>query len=292
MDKYAVVKQKTIYGMLTALILAYISYSTLYPLNFAYPEQTNLLLQMYQGALNVHQYDVIQNLLFYLPYGISFYCFIYYGLKKCGFCSLAWVGLSAFAISFSLESLQIFIPSRHVSFLDVMLNMTSALIGALLVIFLNLFKINKYVSINIFKTYPHQEKLLIMSITIIIVWLAFELYPCIPTLETKALQYNIHYLQQNISNLPYFNVNSLLGYIGSFLCLNLLFWMHCRRIIRTVLLLGFLLSFLILKFIMRNQLLELELILAFGLFTLWMIMLEIISMISIRLPFEWGNKID
>lgn len=112
------------------LYLLFILYGSLFPCtDWRYPSQSLAEVWQRTGREHVSRSDLLTNILAYIPFGFLF----------CSICSERFGTLGRILIttvigstlSFSMEYIQLYLPSRTSSPIDLLLNMLSTLLGAL-----------------------------------------------------------------------------------------------------------------------------------------------------------------
>lgn len=178
-----------VYTGLPILSLVFVCYATLAPFNFDW-NHSDIAANLLKGTRHVLTSDVLHNLLFYIPSGALFALLCYKGLKQCLFCTLIYTLFWAGIFSLSLEIVQHYVPGRHPSFLDVLLNMLSAIIGALLALLISSHYAKK--TQPILRAKALQSPLNWLLIVGVVVFILYELYPYIPSLEYNNLLAQYH----------------------------------------------------------------------------------------------------
>ena len=117
-----------------ACLVAYtilIVYASLYPFSgWQFDTLSTYLDQIKQWPHYLIRFDILVNILGYIPFGILIIFSIYPRLSRVSSVALAILGGAA--MSWLMESLQFFLPSRVTSVLDLLTNSTGALLGALM----------------------------------------------------------------------------------------------------------------------------------------------------------------
>lgn len=115
--------------LLFALYFALVSYASLYPMT-GWREPGAPVFAFLAASWPPYdtRFDITVNVLGYLPCGLL--CVLAFYPRVRGIAALALALASAFLLSFSLETIQNFIPMRHASTLDLVANTAGALAGA------------------------------------------------------------------------------------------------------------------------------------------------------------------
>ena len=113
-----------------AVWAALIVYASLYPFVPPRVPPTELVFGFFTRPKYVTEFDVALNVLAYAPFG-ALVCLAFRQTGTTGWAIAKAAGLGA-ALSFAMESLQLFVPGRIASFYDVAANAAGALWGALI----------------------------------------------------------------------------------------------------------------------------------------------------------------
>lgn len=118
--------QIVIFGLLFALVF------TLFPYNFFFHDSSliepDALLE--RATKPSHLDDILLNILLFLPWGFGLTC-LTHKIKLRGVVTLAIVTIASFLLSFKIEVLQIFLPARTPSPIDLLTNTTGGFLGCL-----------------------------------------------------------------------------------------------------------------------------------------------------------------
>ena len=106
-----------------------IAYASLYPFFPLRPPAAEAVAGFFHPSRTLIRSDVAFNIVAYLPLGL-FAC-LYFRGKGEDWRAIAKAALLGFSLSFSMEFLQLFVPNRHVSSIDLATNTIGALIGAM-----------------------------------------------------------------------------------------------------------------------------------------------------------------
>lgn len=117
-----------------ACLVAYtilIVYASLYPFSgWQFDTLSTYLAQIQQWPQYWIRFDLLVNILGYIPFGALIIFSVYPRLSRIGSIALAIVG--GIGMSWLMESLQFFLPSRVTSVLDLLTNGIGALLGAII----------------------------------------------------------------------------------------------------------------------------------------------------------------
>lgn len=244
--------------------LAYIIYGGLYPFqfNFSWPK-VHLTQLLIRGATHHFQlFDVIQNLLFYIPVGIFGVCFFRLALNKCNYCSLIYILFVSAGLSFGCEILQAFVPNRYPSVLDIFLNITSAVLGSILA-FLGFWILKHFPQEQmIFNPVSYNKIIFWLSLLFILLWTSYHLYPFIPSLQPSHLNLNLRYLWNDLEQFPSMNTFYLIRYLAEGIGVSLLFKIVFNKKFNILLFFIFINIVLVLKFLVISRVVSLEAIIA------------------------------
>lgn len=171
----------------------FLFYIVLFPFKgWTIPDEPIFQIVCYDWLSHIYTFDIIQNLLLFVPMGIFAGCDLI--LKRYSKLLILFiVTLASFSTSLFIEVLQTYNPVRIPSLLDISLNTISGFIGALL-------------SPTLIRIYPKMVKEIKASIlqnsfhnpwswlgvSAWLTWALFELYPFIPTLHPNQLFMGIH----------------------------------------------------------------------------------------------------
>ena len=106
-----------------------IAYFTLYPWTFVPFHGHSTILEGLRPLVGKSDYlDIVVNLCFYLPLGVLGVLGWWKGSRTTG----GWIALAAFgaALSFTLETIQAWVPGRDSSLLDILTNTIGTIAGA------------------------------------------------------------------------------------------------------------------------------------------------------------------
>ena len=169
---------------LLALVIAATLYGCLYPwhFNFAYGPVSPLLVWRAEWPRAIDRFelrDIAVNLLLYLPLGaVAYLCFARWRSKLLA--ATAAVATGA-ALSLTVEIIQIYVPGRHSSLLDVVCNSAGAAAGAALVAAFR----SRLKSIAAMRRGGGRQT--ISAILLLCCWVGYQLYPGIPVLSRTRL---------------------------------------------------------------------------------------------------------
>ena len=175
------------------LVVVLIVYGSLYPWNFeARQLDANpfvLLFNSWPTRLNVSLIrDFILNVLLYIPLGIT--AFLSFGRKLRGWLAVLGAVLLGYALSTSVELVQLFVPHRTTSLLDVTTNTTGSLIGAIAAwVFFPQLK-SAISTRNLSWKHP-------AAFTLLLIWVSFQFFPLMPSFGFTRLPGKLMALTQS-----------------------------------------------------------------------------------------------
>jgi glycopeptide antibiotics resistance protein len=112
--------------------LLLVLFATLYPYDFDFKETVNSLWHIFlileQGKSDT--LDVLKNVLLFMPLGFSLACLMQ-NRRHIGLVMFAVILLVCFGLSYTIEIIQIFLPSRFASLIDILSNVAGGILGFL-----------------------------------------------------------------------------------------------------------------------------------------------------------------
>ena len=118
---------------ITLCSLLLVLVATLNPYNFNFTEAVNngehSFIILGPGKYDTR--DIIQNILLFLPLGFSLTVYLTQTIRSGALTALFVIILISFGLSYSVEVLQMFLPSRFPSLSDVLSNSTGCILGFL-----------------------------------------------------------------------------------------------------------------------------------------------------------------
>lgn len=146
---------------------------------------------LYGWQHRVFGFDIVQNLLLYIPLGFLITLISYIENKSVLRCMLASF-LFALLVCTCMEIMQSYNPIRVSSLLDIALNAISGFIGCLIgLFFIATFSFWENQFLLTVKIDSPNRILQTLSCGLIIAWALYHLYPYIPTLHPSHLKYAI-----------------------------------------------------------------------------------------------------
>ncbi|MCS5710887.1 VanZ family protein [Candidatus Berkiella aquae] len=176
-------------AVLLCLFTAFIFYGALYPFHdWRIPARPTLTILFFDWLEHIFLFDIVQNLLLFLPFGLFFACHLL--LKQTSSRTALWLPtIASFCISLSVELLQTFNPVRIPSLLDLALNVISGFLGASMAHwFLRFYPFLLRQITNSIEHFGSKQN--IWPFIGMLTWLGFafyQIYPCIPTLHPHQL---------------------------------------------------------------------------------------------------------
>ncbi len=155
-----------------AICIIVIVYLTLYP--FAMSAIPRAGLSWSIPSSRGEWMDALLNCYFFLPFGF------FGGLLVPGWRGVLWTGLGAVLLSYSVESIQLYIPMRDGSYRDILLNTVGGLVGAGLaqLPFVRRLSLDRLAD----GWSPHLQALLLAGI-----WVVAEWSPLVPSLRVAKI---------------------------------------------------------------------------------------------------------
>lgn len=183
---------KTPFAVLFLASNIFLFYIVLFPFqNWTIPEDTITQLVLYDWLDDIFLFDIIQNLLLFLPFGLFAGCDLLLQ-RYSKLLAFFIVCLGSFCTSLFIEILQTFNPVRIPSLLDVSLNTISGFIGVCLAPILLRFypQMVAQIKASVLQN-SYQNPWAWLGIMVWLTWAMFQLYPFIPTLHPNQLLISI-----------------------------------------------------------------------------------------------------
>lgn len=174
--------------VLLALFTAFIFYGALFPFHdWRFPERPTLTILFVDWLDHIFIFDIVQNLLLFLPFGLFFACY----LKQRNLPKKLTIWLPTIAslsISLTVELLQTLNPVRIPSLLDIALNVISGFWGASMAgLFMTYYP---WLLCQVANSIDYGDRQNLWPVLGIMTWLGFacyQIYPGIPTLHPQQL---------------------------------------------------------------------------------------------------------
>lgn len=270
---------------------AFIVFVSIIPLDdWQAPQKPFPYALLYGWQHRVFLFDIVQNLLLYIPLG--FLITLIYHLEKKSLlrCMLASF-LFALLLCTCMETVQIYNPIRVSSLLDIALNASSGLIGSFIgLIFIATFRFweNQF---HLTVKIDYSSRLLqVFAFVLMIIWVLYHLYPYVPTLHPTHLKSAIKPIQEVLHNWSSFESDVFYKYAlqGIFLYIVSIPLLQAKR--RLFILLLLITGVLLLKVTIITRYLALEAIL--GLIAS-LIVMECLIKISEKIAkkLNWAHQI-
>ena len=170
------------------LCVVVIAYFTLYPWTFVPFHEHSTILEGLRPLVGKGDYlDIVVNLCFYLPLGVLGVLGWWKGSSTAG----RWIALAALgaALSFTLETIQAWIPGRDSSLLDILTNTIGTIAGARLGV-----AIAGYLPSDPHWELPSPRRP--MPAVLIAAWLVSQWFPFLPILRIPQFSESLHALMQ------------------------------------------------------------------------------------------------
>ncbi len=259
------------------LVLGYailLVYGTLFPLDLIDSGTTVDLQQLFdwEGARKrLSLSDLLVNLLVYLPWG--------YLLCRCLAC-LHWTSafivtvLAGTGLSFGLEFIQLYLPSRVTSFSDIVLNTVGTALGALAAISLQFPAISRVLQ-QLRERYVVPGALGDLGILVIGIWTLSELTPLVPSLDFGNLKHGFKPFYLALQNPELIQWHKMMSYLLNLCALGLLLrWILSSQVYFWRLFLLVFGGVLLLKVPVVSRQLSIEACLGFAGAGLWLVLLS------------------
>jgi len=170
------------------LCVIVIAYFTLYPWRFVPFHEHSTILESWRPFIGKGDYlDIVVNLCFYLPLGVLGVLGWWKGSSTPG----RWIALTSFgvALSFTLETIQAWVPGRESSLLDIVTNTIGTIAGARLGM-----AIAGHLPAGLRERLPSPRRP--MPAVLIAAWLVSQWFPFLPILRVSQFSESLHALTQ------------------------------------------------------------------------------------------------
>src|SRR5690606_7768659 len=171
-------------ALLLLLILAFVVYGSLYPFEFTGSDLRHALTQFLsrEGELISSRGDILQNIVLFLPYGFV----SVFGLRRTwGDIAVAAGALAAgLALAVAVQVLQVYVPGRTPSMEDVasnLLGMAGGVVAGVVASWV-VGPRRRFGAVPVLRT---------DAILLIMAFLAFELFPLVPSLDFQLIKDNL-----------------------------------------------------------------------------------------------------
>ena len=241
------------------LYCAFVSYCAIVPLyGWRVPSYDIIQHLMFNWIDKIFLFDVIQNLLLYLPLGV-FAVFAVSTQKRSAFASLSLAFMLSLIFSGALEIIQAYNPVRVSSALDIILNTLSGVLGALFTLFvyypslkvMHAIRTHYLVPASIRYPLPWLGWMMLFS------WWIYQWYPFLPTLEPVHLQQGSAYLVRTFKEWDLLDLHRVVSYFSQ------VFLLYCCMLVSLrkghfVFILSLLILVLPFKILMIGRVLSME----------------------------------
>lgn len=270
--------QKWIAFLTVVLYSAFLIYASTIPFDqYQYPAKNFPQELLYGWKNDIHLFDVVQNVVAYIPYGFLLYVFFRIRITSIlGCVSLSLLIGGTFALS--MEVIQSFNQVRASSLLDAMLNTLGTSIGCLGgILFMLTIKFWQEQFQKTFFIYPRCPLLSWLACIGLLAWGAYHLHPFTPTFDPGHIKTAIKPIFQLLHDLDRFDDGYYFKYIthGALVFIGSLFFIKPNR--RLLVLLFFTGTICALKITVMTRFIAIESVL--GLITAIMV-LELLVRIS------------
>ena len=238
-------------------------YGTLFPLAGWSTPAVNIWDALLAGGVGHRSApDIVTNILVYIPFGLFFYGAIAGRLR--GFPAVCVVSLIGTALSFSLESLQAYLPGRVPSILEVALNAGGTLLGVLFAcVFQPSGKVGR-LFLTLRQLYVAPGGLPNLGLVVLGIWALSQLSPLVPSIDLSNLAHGLKPLSQAFKGQSALNTAHATVYFFAVTGISLIFHDVIRPGKRKILFLGFLSAVLMLKIPVVSRQLSFEAIVGSG----------------------------
>ena len=193
------------WGMLTLVYVAVVVYGTLYPFSGWVSAEGGLLgfLTLPAGR-QFNAGDVLTNVLAYMPLG--FLLARLQAQRMSSFASIAIATLCGATLSFSVEFVQQFLPARVSSLVDLLMNSTGTLVGAVLGAALHVDSGPTAMLLRWRRHWFRSGRLSDVGLLAIGFWMLSQLSPLVPSLDMGELRHGLAPLWNTLLNPATFDV--------------------------------------------------------------------------------------
>lgn len=189
----------------------YLAYISLIPFhNWAIPNHNVVQVLLYGWMNKIYTFDVIQNLLAYLP--IGYFTVLILGIKR-WVQGLFWGTVFAFLVSCSLEFTQTLNPVRVPSALDLMLNTLSGFLGGVIAAFFYEHWMKFFYGINnMIQPFSKDNPMPMVALMFIFCWCIYQWYPVVPVLHPDNIRAGYAYFLHTLAHPEMMNAFKVLSY--------------------------------------------------------------------------------
>lgn len=251
---------RTICRWALPLYCFFVSYCALVPFqNWTIPEHNIFDVLMYGWVDHIYMFDIIQNVLLYLPMGF----FVVFGMaNKQWVLALVYSLLISFFISSLLEFVQSYNPARIQSALDIIFNSLGGMLGGVmaLILYKPCIKTFNYIGTDLLFPYSIEHPLSLISLLMIISWGGYQWYPFLPTLHPTHMEQGYTLLISSFRDWQNLDSNRFLSYFAQVVMLYALS-LFCFRDKHFWILLAFITIILPFKILIIGRVLSFEAIL-------------------------------
>lgn len=191
-DPLVMNNSKSHIGTLLLLYVAFLFYGALFPFQgWSVPIDSIIEIVLYGWLEDIFLFDIVQNLLFFLPFG--FFAGTYLLMQKRHLTVVFLLAtLASFCTSCCIEILQTYNPARIPSLLDISLNTISGFLGACFAIpFARYYPFILGWVKDSLQLGNRQNLWPLLGIAVWMGWGCYQLYPFIPTLHPTQLYLTI-----------------------------------------------------------------------------------------------------
>jgi len=209
---------------LTVLLVSYISlaiYGSLYPFAEWRPATTSLLAA-FARSLNgdASRADMVVNLLVYMPLGLML--MVRWRARQPVFVALGTATLLGFVLSLAMETLQLYLPSRTTSVIDLALNTVGTTLGAALPLLLSERSGFGRRLHEIRLRWIESGPLASFGLIVLGIWALSQLTPLVPSLDMGTLREGLGPLYHTVIDPGLFELGKALSYALSLFAVMLL----------------------------------------------------------------------
>lgn len=211
------------------LYCLFVSYCALVPFKgWIIPTYDVFDMIFYGWVTRVYVFDMVQNVLLYLPLGF----FAVFSLsKKRWLVGLLWALSISLFMSSLLEYLQTYNPARVPSALDIYLNSLGGFLGGLvgLMFYHAWIKMFHWLGTEVLQPITPSHPLPLISLILILCWWAYQWYPFLPTLHPSHIEQGYALFAATWHDLSKLDTHRIISYFSQVLLLYALSLLSLRK---------------------------------------------------------------
>jgi len=187
---------------------------------------------------NSSRSDIILNFLVYIPFGLLFIRALIVRIQRVSLILL--VTAASFVLSLSMESLQLFLPYRISSLIDLLMNILGACVGALLGYFAFSHASISSFLLRLRRRWFHKGMLNNYGLLAVSLWVLSQLAPLVPSPAWSNIKHGLKPVWHTLQDFSLFNPIHALVYALNLLGLGVIVILMGRSISRALFLFGLL----------------------------------------------------